>query len=165
MLRNHGSVEPKEPIGDPSFKLILDNGSSYAPDGIPGNKAKAEKILQLMFGKYALTDQEINDEIIEFKKNPELLTIKAEWGGVINNVLQVIDELSTMNDEHDRLSISWDFKKVLGILIHITKNDDDAPNLIYTLSQIKMCSLSKLINLLAVGQDKIISSIDVLMSK
>lgn len=68
LLRNHGSVEPKEPIGDPSFKLILDDGSGYAPDGIPGNKAKAEKILQLMFGKYALTDQEINDEIIEFKK-------------------------------------------------------------------------------------------------
>ena len=51
------------------------------------------------------------------------------------------------------------------ILIHITKNDDDAPNLIYTLSQIKMCSLSKLINLLAVGQDKIIASIETDYSK
>ncbi len=163
LLRDHGSVEPKEPISSLSVsKLILDNGSGTPPDGIEGNKEKAETVLQLMLNKYKLTDQEINNEITQFKANPDLATIQAVWGGGIDNVLQVIDKLSTMHNVQDRLTVSWDFEKVLGILIHITKNNEEnTSKLIDTLSQIKMCDLSKLINLLAVGQDEIIESIEV----
>ena len=162
LLRDYGSVEPKEPISSLNVsKLILDNGSDTPPDGIAGNKEKAQTILQLMFTKYKLTDLEINNEITQFKATQDLTTTAAVWGADTDNVLKVVEKLSTMNDVQDRLTVSWDFKKVLGTLIHITKTNGDTSNLIYTLSQIKMCDLSKLINLLAVAQDEIIESIEV----
>lgn len=69
-----------------------------------------------------------------------------------------------MNNVQDRIVdaqgkfVHWDFKKVLGTIIHIAKEEGNEFSLICTLSQIKMCELSKLINLLYVVQDDIIVS-------
>ncbi len=169
LLRENGSVEPKKLIDldDASVqKLIFAEGK--APDSVPGNIGKTIPILNKMTAKFPLTDAEVDSAIAWFKTTQDFTTYKAEWGAVSDEmtVLDVINKLSTMTDVHDRLSSNWDFKKVLGTIIHIVKDNEDLTNnLIDTLAQIRLCALSKLMNLLYVVQDLIIESDKVDYSK
>lgn len=194
ILRKHGSVEPKAPIGNPQ-KLIMK--SNEAPDLIDGNDIKAKNILNLMEQKFSFNDEQLTKKIAEFRKkiSKEMTDLRdklkaelkemegtktteqieeyrqkqeefikksyhAEWNGYGRfSVLDVIDTLAEMTKVYDRLSVSWSFKKVLGTLIHIAQDSEDmTSNLVYTLKQLKMCDLSKLIHLLNVGQDVIIDA-------
>lgn len=71
----------------------------------------------------------------------------------------MINELASMTSVDSGITIKWSFEKVLGTLIHIAKdNEDMTSTLIDALKQLNKCNLSKLINLLYVGQDKILAS-------
>jgi hypothetical protein len=167
-LREHGSVEPKNQItaAQQLEKIIFD--TNRAPDGIDGDNKKTVAILSKMYKDYPLTEVQINNEIEVLKKrvNQEIEdSIKklgfaihnAEWGGEVNTVPKVIDALCEMRNVTDRLADSWDFKKVLGTTIHVAKTGEDStPRLIDGLSQIRLCNLSKLMNMLGTVQDKIV---------
>ncbi len=160
ILRYHGSVEPKKPISNSIQKIVINNQQS--PDLIAGNKKKTIKIMKLLRKEYPLSKQQIADEITWLINLKDYSTYFAEWQDQdINTVLKVINKLSSMTTVSDRLSVNWSFKKILGTIIHIVKDDQELlSNLETTLSQLQMCSLSKLIHLLNVVQDKLIAKLD-----
>lgn len=185
LLRDYGSVEPKEPIKstDIEQKLILESGT--APDGDSNNKIAATDLLEAMIKKYPLTDEQIDQAIVEFKNdnieqnknnsilNPLFKDMRAAWGAEsvgndgqlirINNVEEVLKRLSEMTDVEDRLPVHWNFKQILGTIIHIIGDDVTLQNnLTDTLREIQMCNLSKLMHLIYVVQDQIIEDQNVI---
>ena len=70
---------------------------------------------------------------------------------------EIIERLSGMRNVNDRLGVNRDFKKVLSTIIHIARTSNDEAMtylLIHTLSDLKMCDLGKLMNLVFVAQIK-----------
>lgn len=160
-LRENGAVEPQTPIavGNSFDKLIIN--PDEAPDSTPGNKEKATKIYVKLNQKFNLLEDDLDRLIEDFKKLDDFSTYKAEWGTLeqIDTVAKVIDMLASMRSVTDRLPMPWDFKLVLGALIHLSQDNPEMQSkLIDTLGQIKMCDLSKLMSLLYVGQDEILES-------
>ena len=153
LLRTCGSVEPERAIDFSLQKLIIIEGSP--PDLVNGNIEKAKKILDHMYKKYSINNY--MDEVVKnwlLSNTNHLNSIPSKWGEGVNNVTDVINKLAQMTHVQDRMS--WDFKKVLWTLIYISRdNCDMMSKLLYTLSQLQMCPLSKLIHLLSVCQDEI----------
>ncbi|WP_316353915.1 hypothetical protein [Candidatus Trichorickettsia mobilis] len=155
-LRNLGSVEPKKPISS-IIKLDLSNGRL---DGYELNQISASEILTILQEKFSLTEEQITQEINDFKSNDFSGWTNSKWHSVHNQLTipAVVDLLSGMNNVHDRLPQNWDFKAVLASIIYIvrTSNDEMLYNsLIHCLSELHMCDLGKLMNLLYVVQDQV----------
>lgn len=158
LARKLGSVEPEKPIEsckDHIEKLDISNGKldDHAP-----NKTNAPKILHRMYEKFNLSDEEIDTKIRKFKEKTFDQSMNNKgWRGISMTIPEVIDELSKFTNASDRLNESWSFKKVVGTIIHIVEIDPDLEiNFVSCLSQLKMCKLGKLINLLHVVQDVVI---------
>lgn len=158
-LRSIGSVEPKEPISTNNSIEKLDlnilDGEKYIP--------RVPLILKKLYEQYSFTEKD-NDEIIrKFKLKIEQDNNYKNWenkewrSNKVMTIPEVIDLLSKMTDVKDRLPGSWDFSKALAAIITIANTSDNLTfNLINCLSQLKMCDLGKLINLLGVIQDKLL---------
>ena len=114
----------------------------------------------MLYEKFPLSEEQISEEINTFKAK--------DFSGWSNNkwymftpltIQQVVDLLSGMRNVHDRLSENWDFKQVLASVIHISRTCGDEMiynSLIHCLSELYLCDLGKLINILYVAQDKIL---------
>jgi hypothetical protein len=161
-LRSFGSVEPQKPIAIKKVAIDKLDLSNERLDGHKSNEINAPKIMQKMYQKFPLKDAEINKEISDYKaKDFTGWDNKAWFVSSIKSIPEIIDLLSSMVNVNDRLGVSWSFKKVLGTIIHIerTTNDDMLSNsLIYCLSNLYLCNLGKLINLLNVVQDIVLKS-------
>lgn len=162
-LRTNGSVEPKDPLEDDNVaqakKLLMQD--NVMPDTIPGNIEKATGVLSFMAEKYKFTEEEMDELIENFKKLRsdfnDVVEYPAQWGEDVDTVYKVIEKLASMRVVNDRLPGSWDFKYVLATVIHIADQVQGVmDNFIYGLTQIRMCDLSKLINLLYIVQDVVL---------
>jgi hypothetical protein len=182
-LRDLGSVEPNRPIMiavvDGVEKLDISNGRL---DGYEPNQNNAPRILEALYAKFPLggdienlgylTEELHMDRLInEFRASDFAGWENREWSyNRVMTIPDVIDDLShpSLRDVYDRLSLngqaySWNFKKVLASMIHAINTTDDQDgmlrnNLIHCLSELKMCQLGKLINLLYVIQDVVLDS-------
>lgn len=158
-LRDLGSVEPQKPISVAiADKLDLTNERL---DGYKPNKINAPKIINLLYQKFPLSEQQVTQEISNYKGKDFAGWNNSKWHGMHNQLTipQVIDLLSGMTNVHDRLPENWSFKKVLGHIIHAvrTSNDEGLSNsLTHCLSDLHLCDLGKLINLLNVVQDRVL---------
>ena len=181
-LRAAGSVEPINPItGEPIGKLILG-----MLDGV-ANHDNAVQILNKLYTKYPLSDEQVNHTIESFKQDVDKFveihtqlgfgdaSVNPFWtagftpilGGPLVrgeplSIVQVIDKLSGLNNVNDRLTVTWDFKKVLGHIIHVINQSSNSEllsvNLVSCLSGLKACVLGKLVNLLYVVQDEVVTN-------
>lgn len=158
-LRDLGSVEPQKSI---SFaiadRLDLSNGrlDAYQP-----NKDNVSKIMNLLFQKFPLSEEQVTQEINDYKSQDFEGWNNYKWNNMNTplTIPRVIDELSKMTDVHDRLPQNWSFKKVLGHIIHVVRTSNDeglSYSLTHCLSELYMCNLGKLINLISVAQDQIL---------
>ena len=153
-LRKFGSVEPTSPL---SVRLDLSNGrlDAYKP-----NLVNAPKIINLLYQKFPLTEEQIDEEINSFKSKDFTGYSNTRWSsGNSLTVPQVIELLSEMRDINDRLPMHWDFKKILASVMKVVSNSNDEETvslLTYCLSDLYLCNLGKLINLLNVAQDQIL---------
>jgi hypothetical protein len=162
ILRNQGSAEPQKPITikkDAIDKLDL---SYERLDGWGPNKQNAPKIMQKMYEKFPLTDDQIDKEIKDYKTKvfPDGL-FNTKWEVEQKTIPEIVDLLSKETNVTDRLIVSWSFKKVLGTIIHIertTKDNMISSSLIYCLSDLYLCDLGKLMHLLNVVQDIVLKS-------
>ncbi len=154
MLRNSGSVEPEQPIGKMKLDLSDSRLDSYGP-----NIVNAPKLLKMLYEKYPLTEEEIMEAIENFKQKDLSGWNNSEWAAEPKTIIEIVDLLSGMTHIKDRLESSWSFKKVLASIITVAEADDTASihlNLLNCLSQLKMCNLGKLMNLLYVVQDQLL---------
>ncbi len=159
-LRNAGSAEPIESIGD-NNKIDLSNERL---DGYIPNQQSAISLVRKLYRKHPLTEEEIEETIERFVTNQrELLEslMNEDWNDEGNSIttLKVIELLSDMREVDDRLSISWDFKKILASAIKATEGSSDATNQLFNaLSTLNMCELSKLMFLLHAVQDTLVEA-------
>ncbi|MFK8040036.1 MAG: hypothetical protein AB8B67_01665 [Rickettsiaceae bacterium] len=159
-LRALGSVESVTPIlldeNEAVGKIDLSNDrlDCYEP-----NKKNAPLILEVMHKKYQLTRDQIDEAIFDFKtrdfgswRNANMIIYQSL------TIEQVITHIESRGNVNDR-SISWNWKRVIGTIIHIvTTSHDDflLSSLINCLSELSMCQLGQLLNILYIVQDKIL---------
>ena len=165
-LRIAGSVEPREEIQIQSKKAIEENINLTKLDSSGENKEITRKVLDKLNG-YNLSEAQIDDNIDWFKQKDFDGWANTSWGwrdaGERLSIPEVIDRLSGMRNVNDRLGVNWDFKKVLATIIHIARTSNDEAMtylLIHTLSDLKMCDLGKLMNLVYVAQSKFIQDME-----
>jgi hypothetical protein len=181
LLRELGSVEPREAIVAQNIngieRLDLSNGrlDSYMP-----NQTNAPKILNALYAKFPLgnngqmTEEVYMNQLIDaFKRGDFDGWMNTEWHDAGNplTIPEVIDVLCAANMQAigDRATLEgqyyyWGFKKVLASIIHAINTSGDQEgilrnNLINCLSELKMCHLGKLINLLNVVQDVVLTDV------
>ena len=170
-LRIAGSVEPKAKVqfekAEENINLAKLDSVDRVNDPSRKNYEITRKVLTKLDG-YNLSEAQINDNIHWFKQKDFDGWENTSWGwggniGVHFTVPEIIDILSGMRNVNDRLGVNWDFKKVLATIIHIASISDDkfmVDNLIGTLSELKMCDLGKLMNLVSVAQSKFIRDME-----
>lgn len=176
-LRNHGSVEPKNQIGLP--KLDLSNGRL---DMHQPNQVNVVKLVDLMHAKYpALASEAQMDAVIRaFKAKPFDDMVNREWFlGRPLTIPQVIDAIIDqygMMGRHmqDRIVRPVDCKRMIATVIQIVeanadkivKHDGIGAEMellhVFTtcLTGLHLCSLGKLINIMACVQDVILETSD-----
>ena len=171
-LRNHGSVEPQNPIGLPRLDL-----SNERLDGHQPNPVNVVKLIDLMYAKYPLVSEADMDGVIRvFKAKPFDVVNRewAPWDGVFT-IPQVIDNIirEMGRNMHDRIVRPVDCKRMIATVIQIVEAN---PNKIVKhdgigemalcdiftlcLAGLNLCNLGKLINIMACVQDVILDTAD-----
>jgi hypothetical protein len=157
ILRNYGSFEPKNSIGKAKLDL-----SNTRLDGYKPNIVNAPQILKLLYDNFPLTNEEIDQIITDFKAKDFGDWRNTEWDPENPlTIAGVVDKLVSLGNVHDRLTESWDFKKVIASVIHVvnkSQNEELQGKLVNCLLELKMCDLGKLMNLLYVVQDEVLGN-------
>jgi len=165
LLRNNGSVEPKKPISWALEKIVIKDN---VPPDILENRENTKKMLPEMYEKFPLTEQQIDQAIVDFKGKVGVPTIHAtsvneKWTpGQSLSLSEVIDAVVALRPE-SRMPQDFDFKKFIGTVLYIAdQNENMWYHLVYTLQNIRMCAFSKVIHILSTIQDVVIQDVFVI---
>lgn len=161
LLRNYGSVEPKNPVLSGGLLPKLEPVVGYSPDTYV-NMTRAGAIVAKMIADHPLDDIQITAKIIAFKT-----MLARDYGGILNFAVRVDGVGTSLSDVIDGLLEGYegrfagyginDIRKTVGTIIHISENNAELiGGLAAKLAEVNMCNFSKLIELLYVVQDTII---------
>ncbi|MBM3467151.1 MAG: hypothetical protein FJX70_04900 [Alphaproteobacteria bacterium] len=153
LLRNYGSVEPKNPVLSGGLLPKLEPVVGYSPD-THVNMTRAGAIVAKMIADHPLDDIQITAKIIAFKT-----MLARDYGGILNFAVRVGGVGTSLSDVIDGLLEGYegrfagyginDIRKTVGTIIHISENNAELiGGLAAKLAEVNMCNFSKLIELL-----------------